>query len=133
MPFLAVLFHSLCLLVCDVDTERRGATGAPPRLPKAYVNGTGGAARGTRVPLRPAALNVSVFSLPESYEGWLKYLPPLCALALAASIHRQDLSANGESAVEARDKLAVGEAESESANCPSVWFPLFCQEQVGFD
>lgn len=82
-----------------------------PRLSNSYVKRTRGAARGTRIPLQPAALNVSVFSLPESYEGWLNYLPSLCALALAASIDCQGLPANGEGAVDARDKLVVGEGE----------------------
>lgn len=57
----------------------------------------------------PPALNVSVFSLPESYEGRLNHLPSPCALARAASIYCQDPSANGEAAVDARDKLVLGE------------------------
>lgn len=63
-------------------------------------------------PYGPAALNVSVFSLPESYEGWLNHLPSPCALARAASIYCQDPSANGEAAVDARDKLVLGEGAS---------------------
>lgn len=104
VPFLVGLFHSLCLLSAEVQRQH-------PRLSNAYVEGTLGAARGARIPLRPTALNVSAFSLPESYEGCLNHLPSLCALALAGSNDCQDLSANGEAAADARDKLVVGEGE----------------------
>lgn len=69
VPFLVLLLHSLCLRVGDVDPERRGVSAEQPRRSNAYVKGAGGAARGTRIPLQPAALNVSVFSLPQLLGG----------------------------------------------------------------
>lgn len=47
-----------------------------PKLSNAYVKGPRGVARGPRIPLRSTALNVSVFSLPESYEGRVELFAP---------------------------------------------------------
>lgn len=74
-------------------------------------------------PYNPQHLT-SPFLASLSYKGWLNYLPSLCTLALAASIHLQDLSANGEAAVDA--KLVVREVGRKSTNCHSVGFFSLC-------
>lgn len=78
VPFLTVLFPNLRLLVCDVDTERRGATRAPQAI--ACIR-----ERGSRCSTWHSdsltALNVSVFSLPETYG-----VVELFALSLRAGI-----------------------------------------------